>query len=171
MFKRFILFCVCLGLISFYGCAHQKEFSEIQRIDKRSYTKTLRDKDGNQIMVIAVQYIGKLPKPPLRIIVPWDWRTQDTDWYNITFKNLSNSTIEIKKASVNWEKGPARATITQEQISQRLGTHIIAPKKEVHRKNTALISNLTHDICHFIYTFRYHIKEYSVDLPLAYYRY
>lgn len=170
MLKRFILSYVCLGLLLVLSCAHYKEFSEIQRIDKRSYTKVLKDRDGNRVMEVAVLYIGRLPQAPLTISVPWDWKTQETDWYNIAFKNLTTSTIEFKEASVTWEKGPARTTITQEQIRERIGNHLIAPEKEVHRRNTGLISNLPHDICHFIYTLRCNTKEYSIDLPLAYYR-
>jgi len=136
----------------------------------RNYMKFLEDKSGNKIMEISIQYLGKKPRLPLTINIPWNWKTKDTDWYNIIFKNTSEDPIKFNKLTINDERGVFRKPkeVSKKQIKQRLNTITLAPGEQVSRRNTAVTSWVPYNLFHMIYSIKHNKKKYTVDVALSY---
>ena len=93
----------------------------------RNYAKTYVDEKGQPLLQVEVTYLGK--KPAGEYHAQHDWRSRDTDFYNVTFKNLTDQEIEFLNVETSFTKtsGPVRV----ETRNQKTGwSHYNAGQKE-----------------------------------------
>jgi len=146
-------------------------YADIEKYLKhRNYTKFLEDKSGNKVMEITIQYLGKKPRLPLTINIPWNWKTKDTDWYNVIFNNISEDPIKFNKLTITDERGVFRKPkeVSKKQIKQRLNTIVLAPGEQVARRNTAVTSWVPNNLFHMIYSIKHNKRKYTIDVALSY---
>ena len=87
---------------------------------------------------VTLEYTGKEPDLLDSGILPdYDWKVKNTDFYNCSFRNLTDVPIELVEVYFELEKGkwqnenPQRA----ERIASRWGSNSIAPHETIQRKN------------------------------------
>ncbi len=61
--------------------------------EERNYSKILKDEQGNSILEMTCEYIGK--KPLGAFVHGRDWENNDTDFYVFTYKNLTGLPFEF----------------------------------------------------------------------------
>jgi len=81
---RKVIFLIVLSLSWLYG-----EF------EQRNYTKIVKNDKGDEILKLEIKYIGKEPVFPY--LSKHRWQGIDTDFYNLTYANLSDKPIEFIK--------------------------------------------------------------------------
>ena len=85
---------VCLALcVLFFACSATEsgKTSAHKRYPDRSVQRTVRDYQGKPFLRITCEYIGRQPYQGYSTNVPW--KTNDIDFYNITFENLTHHKI------------------------------------------------------------------------------
>ena len=172
---------VIIGLI--WGC-NSTVPEKIARPDHqrdRYFQRTVSDYKGRPILRITGEYTGKQPFPGYETAVPW--RTIDTDFYNIEFKNLTRNKIAFisKKVylrnarAVSGEKDdrlPALiefADFTREPNSD-FGP--LEPQEERKLINWAIHTNnqLSDDVANIVFRIRHAAHEYTFNILLTYHK-
>ncbi len=69
--------------------------------EERNYSKVLKDEQGNHILEMTCEYIGK--KPQGAFVQNRDWENHDTDFYIFTYRNLTGLPFKFIK-TLSWFK-------------------------------------------------------------------
>lgn len=140
--------------------------------DDRNYTITVELEEGYPILKVETCYIGKKPQQPFKWKINRDWKTQDNDFYQITFINLTDSSITFLSLEYWLEKGKLYTSKkkNQNQIAEKLGTYIVYPRKTVTRSNSYVWSTYSSNRLHKEYKMLYQGKTFKLDVPLVYKR-
>ena len=88
---------------------------------------------------VTLEYTGKEPDLLDSGILPdYDWKVKNTDFYNCSFRNLTDVPIELVEVYFELEKGKWRNENPQgaERIASRWGSNSIAPHETIQRKNS-----------------------------------
>jgi len=95
-----ILLISIFSLALLFGCSATKSgLSENHtRVGKRNYERIVYDNEGNSILKIVCNYIGKKPMEGYTTDVHWE--TIDTDFYNLSFINLTGKRIKFISTKV-----------------------------------------------------------------------
>lgn len=144
---------------------------DIVRHDDRNSTINIELKEKNYpILKVETRYIGKKPQQPVKSKINRDWKTYDTDFYQITFINLTDNFITFLSLDYWLEKGKLYTTKkkNQAQIAEKLGTYIIPPGKTVTRSNSYVWSTYSSNRLHKVYKMVYQNKTFEFDVPLFY---
>jgi hypothetical protein len=150
--------------------AEAKDIRTYTSDDKRDYNQIVEDDNGKRIMEVIVEYIGKQPEEPAKTNTIKKAKNNDLDFYNISFRNISNTTIIIDKVETFWEKGKYveggnRRAKTSKQIKDRLGVNVLNPNEKVIRKNSWCRSkNYSYNTLHRVYTIIHDTQKISVDI-------
>lgn len=157
---------------------------DFQLISGREYVKTLKDAYGNPILELGVKYIGK--KPIGEFKYSHDWKNKDTDFYNVTWKNLSDQNIELLYCEHKWDvpiedsrqekkdKEGKYVKVTQplkENLKKEWRDNVLEAKEE-WRWDNDYVYNIKnkYNIAHTFYTLRHAGKEYKIDYSQVYRR-
>lgn len=126
----------CLVFVVLAGCAERNAPMT------RNFTRTVQV-EGQDVLQIDCQYVGKSPADPKSYQSPHDYRSIDTDFYRLSFTNLTDQEIEIAGISYHMEKGPnkGRSKATPETIKRTWGTTTIGPHKTISHPNGFVWSN------------------------------
>ena len=89
------------------------------------------------LLEVEVKYIGKSPKLPFEGSLPsYDWRDRDTDFYDITIKNLTEVPISLEKTKNIFQFGENSDFYDENYILHRFGSSMIRPKSSITRENS-----------------------------------
>jgi hypothetical protein len=177
---------VCTAIFLSYGCASELGKTAHQQVNERNYTKVLLDEKGNPILRLTAEYIGKAPVGLFK--ADHDWKANDTDFYNGTWENLSESTVEFVSGKRTYSNAVGRATTqeTNEKGEQKkvsasyvidmkreypsLSSNGLKPKEKRNFKNVFASFKSEYNEVHQYLTIRYLEKEYTVDFYMVYKR-
>ena len=85
---------IIFGLVSIFGCTTKSGLSDKNTsIGKRNYERIVYGNKGNPILKIVCEYFGKKPVKGFETGIRWE--TIDTDFYNLSFINLTDKRIEF----------------------------------------------------------------------------
>lgn len=112
------------------GCAEQRAPVT------RNFTRTVKV-EGQDVLKIDCQYVGKSPGEPKTYQSQHDYRSIDTDFYRLSFTNLTDQEIQLSGISYHMAKGPTkgRSQATQESIKRTWGTTTIRPHETISHPN------------------------------------
>ena len=89
------------------------------------------------LLEVEVKYVGKSPKMPFEGSLPsYDWRKKDTDFYDITIKNLTEVPIYLEKTKNIFQFGENSDFYDENYILHRFGSSMIPPKGSITRENS-----------------------------------
>ena len=89
------------------------------------------------LLEVEVKYIGKSPKMPFDVsLTSYDWRDRDTDFYDITIKNLTDVPIYLEKTKNIFQFGENSDFYDENYILHRFGSSMIPPKSSITRENS-----------------------------------
>lgn len=92
---------------------------------------------GVPLLEVEVKYVGKSPKLPFDGALPsYDWRMKDTDFYDITIKNLSEVPINLEITKNIFQFGENSDFYDENYIMHRFGSSMIPPKSSITRENS-----------------------------------
>ncbi len=140
--------------------------STIEWINDRGYILTVLDND-KPILLIEIKYQGKAPIGDKKI--NHNWKAVDTDFYQETFKNLTESSVHIKEIRYSLDLGPLRTPRikSESKIKVTYGTTQIMPNKSLYRDD-AWVWAKKENVLHRLFVFSYKNREIEVDIPLVY---
>jgi hypothetical protein len=93
--------------------------------------------DNSPLIEVEVEYIGKSPLLPTNSPLPsYDWKSKNTDFYNIKIKNLTNSPIRLLKTINILQFGPSGEYFDTNYISNRYGSSTIPANGTISRENS-----------------------------------
>jgi hypothetical protein len=85
---------IILGLVSIFGCTTKSGLSDNNTIiGNRNYERIVYGNKGNPILKIVCEYSGKKPVKGFEADI--HWKTIDTDFYKLSFINLTDKRIEF----------------------------------------------------------------------------
>ena len=129
-FRSIARTCLIVGVVGMIGgCGGP---SEIQR----DFTRTVTVQ-GRDLLKIDCQYLGKSPGEPDKYQSSHDYRTIDTDFYQMAFTNLTDQEIHIAGIAYRMAEGPLRSLshATKDSIKQNWGTTIIPAQGTISHPN------------------------------------
>lgn len=89
-----VLLISIFSLVSAFGCTTRSGLSDKNtRIGKRNYESIVYGNKGNPILKIVCKYVGKKPVKGFKTDIRWE--IIDTDFYNLSFINLTDKKIEF----------------------------------------------------------------------------
>ena len=92
---------------------------------------------GVPLLEVEVKYVGKSPKLPFDGSLPaYDWRIKDTDFYDITVKNLTEVPINLEITKNIFQFGENSDFYDENYIMHRFGSSMIPPKSSITRENS-----------------------------------
>lgn len=140
--------------------------SAIHWVNEREYNITVSDNES-PLLSIDIEYQGKAPKGNKKI--KQDWRSVDTDFYHLSFKNLSETNIHFKEVQYFLDRGQLHTPRIKDKpkIKQTYGTTVIKANESLIRNN-AWVWSKRDNILHRIFIFTLDNKEFDVDIPLVY---
>ena len=147
----------------------------------RYFQRTVSDYQGRPILRITGEYTGKQPYAGYETAVPW--KTIDTDFYNIEFKNMTRNKIAFisKKVhqrnarAISDEKDDPLPPLTEFADFTREPDSDFAPlEPHEERKliNWAIHTNnqLSDDVANIVFRIRHTAHEYTFNIFLAYHK-
>ncbi len=153
----------------------------VERVDRRNesnYEKVISV--GNQpLLRIACRYIGKKPGDPSSYSSSHNYAEIDTAFYEVTFKNLTNSELSVDGVSYRMEKGRlhGKSHYGADSIRRAWGSNIIPAGASITRRNNMVWSREPRNTLIKIYTLRVkHLKSgkrdgiFEAQVPLRYIR-
>jgi hypothetical protein len=132
----------------------------------REYKITVSD-NKKPVLSISIEYQGKTPKGNKEI--KHNWSTVDTDFYHISFENLSKSNLHFKEIRYFLDRGQLYSTRIkgESRIKETYGTTVIKPSESLVRNN-AWVWSKKNNTLHRIFVFTLNNKVFDVDIPLVY---
>ncbi|MEJ2104925.1 MAG: hypothetical protein P8X47_10155 [Ignavibacteriaceae bacterium] len=89
-----VLLISIFGLILAFGCTTRFELSDKNtNTERRNYERIVYGNKGNPILKIVCKYVGKKPVKGFKTDIRW--KIIDTDFYNLSFINLTDKKIEF----------------------------------------------------------------------------
>ena len=145
LFRTFRLTFLSFLLLQFLnGCSLDNSVSadlaqaDWIRTNQREFI-TVWSVDDIPFIEVTLEYTGKEPDLLDSGILPdYDWKVKNTDFYNCSFRNLTDVPIELVEVYFELEKGKWRNENPQraEHIASRWGSNSIAPHETIQRKNS-----------------------------------
>lgn len=151
-----------------------------QRRD-RNFQRTVNDYQGRPMLRITGEYTGKQPFPGYETDV--DWKTIDTDFYTIEFKNLTRNKIAFISKKVyqrnirgyGGEKDNPLPALTEfTDFSKKPDSDFAPLEPQEERK---LINWSIHtgnrrpdDIANIVFRIRHAAREYTFNIFLAFHK-
>jgi hypothetical protein len=145
------------------------------------FQRTVSDYHGRPILRITGAYMGKQPYAGYETAVPW--KTIDTDFYNIEFKNLTRSKIVFisKKVyqrnarAINDEKDDPLPALTESaNFIQEPDSDFepLEPHEERKLINWPIhtTNQLSGDVANIVFRIRHLENEYIFNIFLAYHK-
>jgi hypothetical protein len=124
-----VLFIIIFGLVLPSGCTTKSELSEkITSIGARNYETLVYGIKGNPILKIVCKYVGKKPVRGFKTDIRWE--TIDTDFYNLSFINLTDKRIEFISSKF-YQSFPGKIAGKKNLIAQQ---SIILTENKDYRK-------------------------------------
>jgi len=153
--------------------------------EERNYSKIVAGDQGNPILKITMEYIGK--KPVGKFEWDIDWKKKNTDFYNLIFTNLTDKPIEFIKSKRYW-KIPVTKTIVHDKMPSgkiirkdvpdiiysdyrkraMYDGNIIEPYGKKVRNNWWSYSSHVYDVTYTDYMIEYDDKEYTFTIYVVY---
>ena len=147
----------------------------------RNFQRTVSDYQGRPMLRITGEYTGKQPFPGYETDVPW--KTIDTDFYNIEFKNLTRSKIAFiskkvyqrnARTSGGEEDSSLPALVAFTDFSHKPDSDFAPLEPQEERK---LINRAIHtsnrrpdDVANIVFRIRHEAHEYTFNIFLAYHK-
>jgi hypothetical protein len=89
-----VMFLAIFFLVFVFGCTTKSGSPDKNTsTEKRDYERIVYGENGSPILKIVCKYVGK--KPVANFKTDIDWETINTDFYNLSFINLTNKRIEF----------------------------------------------------------------------------
>jgi hypothetical protein len=165
------------------GCnpATPEKIAKPDRQGDRYFQRTVSDYRGRPILRITGAYTGKQPHAGYETAVPW--KTVDTDFYNIEFKNLTPNKIAFisKKVyqrnarAIRDEKNDPLPALTESANFMRepdSDFEPLEPHEERKLINWSIDTNnqLSDDVANIVFRIRHLDHEYTFNIFLAYHQ-
>lgn len=161
-----------LSIIGFatalFSLASQVEAdSTIHWVTDRDYRLSVLDNNNQPILSVKIEYQGK--KPYGNEVNDHNWKFVDTDFYRESFKNLTDSTINIQKISYSLDRGRLHTprVKNKEKVKAMYGATEINANASIH-KNNAWVWSKRNNKLHRKFLFFYNNEKIEVDIPLIY---
>ena len=140
--------------------------SSIHWVNEREYNITVSEND-KPLLSIVIEYQGKAPKG--NTTIKHNWRTVDTDFYHLSYENLSESNIHIKEVQYFLDRGQLRTPRIKRKskIKATYGTTVIKANSSLIRNNAWVWSKKDNTL-HRVFVFTLDNKAFDVDIPLVY---
>lgn len=188
------LLCLLIMLILlpvFLGCSTtpRKDAGLSTIAGERNYTRIIKDHEGKPFLKLTCEYIGKQPLRDFWHKVPWE--VIDTDFYRLTFENLSTHRIELVSRKIHqkysqpmkWQMRLADGKILEYSTTKNSAfidfsrvrnaeSNVLLPKEKRIQSNWFYHTNgeMPHNVLIIVYTINYLGKEYSFNAPMVYQR-
>jgi hypothetical protein len=165
------------------GCntATPEKTAKPDRQGDRYFQRTVSDYQGRPILRITGAYTGKQPYAGYETAVPW--KTIDTDFYNITFKNLTRNKIAFISKKVYQRNARAISDEKDDQLPALTESadfirepdskfEPLEPHEERKLINWSIHTNnqLSDDIANIVFRIRHLEHEYTFNIFLAYHK-
>lgn len=146
---------------------------------KRDFQRIVHDSQGNPILRIAGEYIGKQPQKGYETDIPW--ATVDTDFYNIGFVNLTHKKIrfvskkvyqrdphEVRRAKIN--QPPPLFEFTDFRKTPDPYFEELEPLEERKLVNWAIHTDnlMTYNVSNIVFRINHLDNEYTFNIFLIY---
>ncbi len=160
--------------------------SAVVSAEERNYSKIVKDEQGNPILKMTCEYIGKKPMGAFAHVR--DWENNDTDFYVFTYKNLTGLPFEFIKTLSYFKFGktqtlhkrlPDGQTVKQvfPMMSVRDFRHeplyegnIIDPFGEKIQRNKFVYDTRPDNVGYDKLTLRHDEKDYALTVYMVYKR-
>jgi len=169
------------GLLLGCNTAAPEKIAKPDRQGDRYFQRTVSDYQGRPILRITGAYKGKQPYAGYETAVPW--KTIDTDFYNIEFKNLTRNKIAFisKKVyqrnarAISDEKDDPLPALTESANFIRepdSDFEPLEPHEERKLINWPIHTNnqLSDDVANIVFRIRHLEHEYTFNIFLAYHK-
>lgn len=103
---------------------------------QRNYTKTV-SLDGTPVLEVECEYVGKQPGDKNTYQNSHDYRRIDTDFYRLTFRNLTDNSMTVDGVTYRMETGETHGlqSASADSIRRTWGTNTIPPQSSISRAN------------------------------------
>lgn len=138
LFISLLLFCSCIDFTQ-ENKKYETENLAIEEIifSDRNGSLSRWSVDNSPLIEVKVEYVGKSPALPTNSSLPsYDWKSKNTDFYNIKIKNLTNSPIRLLKTINTFQFGPSGEYFDPNYISNRYGSSTIPANGTISRQNS-----------------------------------
>ena len=140
--------------------------------DDKSYTATVRDKAGNDLVQIDCRYIGNKPEGSFQGNMSRDYRSNHVDFYDYKLTNLTDKEISLERVDYRFDRGQYKKIFkrkTKSEISEYMNGNTLDLNGFLERKNSWVWGKFNPDILHKIY----HAKvsggaDFVIDVQLTY---
>jgi hypothetical protein len=169
------------GLLLGCNTATSEKIAKPDRQGDRYFQRTVSDYQGRPILKITGEYTGKQPYAGYETTVPW--KTIDTDFYNIEFKNLTRNKIAFISKKVyqrntqalsDQQSDPASALIEFADFMREPHSDFgpLEPHEERKLINWAIHNNnqLPDGVANIVFRIRHLEHEYTFNILLAYHK-
>lgn len=131
----------------------------------RDYTKVVRV-EGRNVLKITCEYVGKRPGEPSSYVNNHDFRRIDTDFYRLTFENLTDSDVFIEGVAYRMETGSTKGLqfASADSIRNTWGTNIVPQKSSISRANNMVWSKSRRNALIKTYSFRIPTRDGSHEI-------
>jgi hypothetical protein len=176
-----VAFIIIAGLLLGCNSTTSEKIIGSDRQEDRYFQRTVSDSLGRPILKITGEYTGKQPYAGYETAAPW--KTIDTDFYNIEFKNLTHNQIAFISKKVyqrnpqafSAKKGDPLPVLTGFADFRRTpdsNFEPLEPQEERKLINWAIHTNnqLSNDVANIVFRIRHAAREYSSNLILVYHR-
>jgi len=111
---------------------------------------------GQSVMRIQCDYVGKQPLDPKSYKSKHDYRRMDTDFYKVTFENLTDNEIVVEGVDYAMARGPVlgRKSWSADSIKINWGTNVIQAKGSIKRDDHLVWSKGPNNALVKTYSFR-----------------
>jgi hypothetical protein len=169
------------GLLMGCNASAPEKIARPDRRADRYFQRMVNDYQGRPILRITGEYTGKRPYAGYETTVPW--KTIDTDFYNIEFKNLTRNPIAFISKKVYQRKAqafsakkddPVSALIEFNDFTRKPDSDFepLEPREERKLINWAIHTDnqLSDDIANIILRIRHAAHEYTFNIFLVYHK-
>ena len=159
---------VIIGGLLTFGCDHRVAV-------ERDYSETISFQ-GKPVLEVICEYVGKEPGDPTSYQQDHDYRRTDTDFYKLTFRNLTNNDITLEGVSYRMKIGRFRGnqSASADSIRRSWGTNVIPAQGSLHRSNNMVWAksrkNTLFKTYHFGITFEQSRGRFKAEVPFVYRR-
>lgn len=170
-----------IGLLLGCNATAPEKIARPDRQGDRYFQRTVSDYRGRPILRITGEYAGKQPFPGYETAAPW--KTVDTDFYTLEFKNLTRNKIAFISKKVyqrnvranSGEKDDPLPVLTEFSDFTRESDSDFGPlEPQEERKliNWAIHTNnqLSDDVVNVVFRIRHAAHEYTFNIFLAYHK-
>ena len=176
-----IAFIAIAGLLLGCNPTTPEKITRPNRQGDRYFQRTVSDYLGRPILRITGEYTGKQPYAGYETAAPW--KTIDTDFYNIEFKNLTHNQIAFISKKVYQrnaqafsakmdDSAPALTEFADFTRTPDSDFEPLEPQEERKLINLAIHTNnqLSDDVANIVFRILHATREYTFNIILVYHR-